>query len=347
MKLLSAPRVRQLRTALANWYESNKRDMPWRQTRDPYRIWISEIMLQQTRVAAVIPYYQRFLERFSSIDALANAEESKLLAAWAGLGYYSRARNLQKAARQVVAAGGFPEDYDSIRSLPGVGDYTAAAIASICFGLPYAVLDGNVIRVLARMTGEKGDTGATVTRKRLSAVAQSLLDPANPARHNQGVMELGALVCLPREPRCRECPVEKLCIARREGLERELPVKKRMPKIRRIRRTLLVAIRNRRILLWQREPDAALLAGFWELPEPNQLPEAVIGRSLHGFRHSITNHIYEFEVVEATPPRRCTPCKWVEISALELLPLSTVVRKALSAVVKLGRFPDRNSEMEF
>jgi A/G-specific adenine glycosylase len=340
MKVFGAATARRMRKALGEWYEANRRDLPWRRTQDPYRVWISEIMLQQTRVAAVIPYYARFLERFPTIDALASAEEAELLGAWAGLGYYTRARNLQKAARVVVEAGGFPVDYAGIRALPGVGDYTAAAVASICFGLPHAVLDGNVVRVMARLTGERGETGSAVVRRRLQEAAQELLDVREPARHNQAVMELGALVCVPGEPRCCECPVEKLCIARGESLERELPVKKRMPEIRRIRRTLLVAIRNGHILLWQRKPDAALLAGFWELPEPNQLPEARIGRKLHSFRHSITNHIYDFEVMEARVRKEITPCRWVEISQLELLPLSTVTRKALGRGLRPGRFSD-------
>jgi len=186
--------VGSIRTKLTRWYARTKRDLPWRRTRDPYAIWISEIMLQQTRVAAVIPYYERFLRRFPDAAALAEASEQELLAMWSGLGYYSRARNLQKAARQMVERGTFPNDYASLRELAGVGDYTAAAIASIAFGLPHAVVDGNVRRVIARVIND-GHANP-------QELADRLLDQRDPARWNQAVMERGATSCLPREPLC-------------------------------------------------------------------------------------------------------------------------------------------------
>lgn len=329
MKEFPPPLLRAIRRALASWYETVKRDLPWRQTRDPYRIWISEIMLQQTRVAAVIPYYERFLAQFPDPAALAAASDDELLAAWAGLGYYSRARNLRAAARLIVENQSFPRTHDEILALPGIGPYTAAAIASISFELPHAVLDGNVMRVLARFTNDDGDIQSSVTRKRLQQTAQLLLDPANPAVHNQAVMELGATICVPRDPKCKFCPISGECAARSVGLEAELPVKSRRTEIHRIRRTLLVAIRNGKILLWQRPADAAMLGGFWELPEPHQLPEVKSAKLLHEFSHSITNHIYDFRVVETSAAKAPSSLQWVSLDRLAHLPLSTVARKAL------------------
>lgn len=329
MREFTPARLRAFRRDLGAWYKANARDLPWRRTRDPYRIWISEIMLQQTRVAAVIPYFERFLSRFPDVAALAAASDDDLLSAWAGLGYYSRARNLRSAARKIVAAGDFPRSYDAILELPGIGPYTAAAVASICFGIPRAVLDGNVMRVLSRLTHDDGDILSSRTRDRMQATAQSLLSPSEPATHNQAVMELGATLCIPRDPKCKSCPVIKYCLARQAGLERELPVKARRAEIRRVGRTLLVAIRNGNILLWQRAQDAAMLGGFWELPEPHQLPEAKSVKLLHQFSHAITNHIYDFQVVRARAGQLSPILQWMPLEQLPALPLSTVTRKAL------------------
>src|SRR6202049_1584982 len=199
-RALAISRVSAMRSRLLLWYQKSKRDLPWRRTRDPYRIWVSEIMLQQTRVAAVIPYYEQFLARFPDVAALASAPEQELLAAWAGLGYYSRARNLQRAAKKILELGTFPGDYLSLRDLAGVGEYTAAAIASMAFGLPHAALDGNVIRVLSRLTAEQGNIGSGAVRKRLREAADALLDPKRPGEFNQALMELGAMVCLANKP---------------------------------------------------------------------------------------------------------------------------------------------------
>ena len=329
MKEFTAVRLRTIRRALAHWYQANKRDLPWRQTRDPYRIWISEIMLQQTRVAAVIPYYDRFFSRFPDIAALASAADDDLLNAWAGLGYYSRARNLRAAARQILAAGQFPETYEEILQLPGIGPYTAAAVASICFGEPHAVLDGNVIRVLSRLACDEGDIGSAQTKARLQRTAQLLLDPHDPANHNQATMELGATICIPKNPKCSVCPISKYCSGNSTGLANELPIKLRRAEIRHLRRTLLVAIRNGNILLWQRSQDAELLGGFWELPEPHQLPGAKPARLLSKFSHSITNHIYDFHVVRVRVDRVPSDLQWTSLTQLSALPLSTVTRKAL------------------
>jgi len=315
---LVLPTIRSLRMKLTRWYDRAQRDLPWRRTRDPYAIWISEVMLQQTRVAAVIPYYQRFLDRFPDAAALAQAPESELLALWSGLGYYSRARNLQKAARQIVESGAFPNDYASILGLAGVGTYTAAAIASISFGLPHAVVDGNVRRVLARWTND-GHANA-------QPIADRLLERRDPARWNQAVMELGATICLPREPLCGECPVAAHCAARRAGTASDLPLKRAKPAPEHLQRTLLVIRRNGRILL----TPSLRVEGFWDLPERLEHPANVrIGATLGDFRHTITHRHYRFTVKEAIAEVAPNDLRWHTEKDLTRIPLSTTARKAL------------------
>lgn len=319
-----------VRALLGPWYRKERRALPWRATRDPYRIWISEIMLQQTRVAAVMPYYERFLNRFPDCAALARASEEEVLRYWSGLGYYSRARNLHKAARTIAERGSFPDDYESIRALAGVGDYTAAAVASIAFELPYAVLDGNVARVLARLLGERGEIASAPVRKRLRDAASKLLDPKRPGAFNQAMMELGATVCLPRQPECARCPIARHCIARQMGIERELPVKRSpAPPIQK-ELTLLLARDRGRILLWQRKPDSRRLAGFWELPEREQLPDARLLGAIGGFNHSITNHRYAVSVIAARVNGTPAGFRWISRPGLARIPLSTTTRKALA-----------------
>ncbi len=301
----------------ACWYNRNRRDLPWRRTSDPYAIWVSEIMLQQTRVAAVIPYYERFLERFPRVEDLARARETEVLSMWSGLGYYSRARNLQKAARQIVEEGGFPRDYLSIRALAGVGDYTAAAVASIAFGLPHAAIDGNVRRVIMRLVGDAtADLGATATE---------ILDKRDPGRWNQALMELGATVCLPREPLCSACPVALACEAKRREIQRDLPPPKKKPATVRKERTLLVIRRKGRILL----TPSPRVSGFWELPEA--FAGVRLGAKLGTFRHAITNSQYHFEVREARITTRPRACQWWDETDLGNIPLSTISKKALHA----------------
>jgi A/G-specific adenine glycosylase len=316
---------------LLAWYRGGHRDLPWRRVSDAYPIWVSEVMLQQTRAQAAIPYYQRFMERFPTVAALASASEEEVLTLWSGLGYYSRARNLLRAARQVEAAGGFPRDYYGIRALPGVGDYTAAAIASIAFQLPYAVLDGNVLRVVARMENDAADIASPRTRERFRAVAQGWLDPHQPGLFNQALMELGATVCLPGKPRCPVCPVAALCRARENGTVLELPVKLRKTKPVRMAGVLLLVRKGRRILLRRREAGARRMAGFWDLPAPEDLPGSRTGARLGEFRHTITHHHYTFTVLAATPPTGSArlPFRWFDPAALAGIPLSTTARKAL------------------
>jgi A/G-specific adenine glycosylase len=337
MQLSGARNPQKIRRSLLAWYRKHKRDLPWRLTRDPYRIWISEIMLQQTRVAAVIPYYLRFLERFPDVRALALAGEQELLAAWAGLGYYGRARNLQKAALEILELGAFPCDYPSLRKLAGVGDYTAAAIASIAFDLPHAALDGNVARVLSRLAAEDGNIRSGVVRKRLAALAAELLDPTWPGEFNQALMELGATVCLPKQPQCRVCPVAEQCQARQLGRETELPYQSARQGPVPEAKQLLVIEKAGRILVWQRPPGSRRLAGFWELPEAGQLPGARVGTRVATFRHSIVNTIYLVEVFRASVARIPSGFEWLSEGKIHKVPLSTTVRKAL---VLLGRdFP--------
>jgi len=326
------------RRSLSEWYLRNHRKLPWRETRDPYRIWLSEIMLQQTRVAAVLPYYQRFLERFPDVQSLASASEDELLAAWSGLGYYSRARNLQRAAKEIVSQGSFPSDYDSILALPGVGDYTAAAVASIAFGVARAVLDGNVLRVLSRITNDSGDISSAKTRERLRSHAEMLLDPESPGLFNQAMMELGATVCLPQNPQCLLCPVQSHCEALKHRTQHELPVKLRRVKAVEINRLLLVVEREDELLLWQRGAESSRMRGFWELPDREQLPQAkLIGKPLGSFRHSITHYNYTFTVQRAESEDVPQPMQWVKRSLIPALPSSTTLKKALRLLGSVAR----------
>jgi A/G-specific adenine glycosylase len=324
--------VKWIQRRILAWYQKHKRDLPWRRTQDPYRVWISEIMLQQTRVAAVIPYFERFLRRFPDVAALASAPEQELLAAWAGLGYYSRARNLQRAAQKIRALGGFPREYSSIRNLPGVGDYTAAAIASIAFDLPHAVLDGNVLRVLSRFTGERGNVDSVPVRKRLRSVAERMLDPKRSAQFNQALMELGALICVPKQPHCRECPVARQCVAHGMGTQNELPVKSAPKGSTRVEKKLLVIERAGKILFWQRPRENRRLSGFWELPEPDQIAGVKFGSSIGQFRHTIVNTNFVCQVFRASFAVVPEGFRWLAKSRIRKVPLSTTAKKALACL---------------
>lgn len=307
--------LRRLRRRLLEWYAENARELDWRRTRDPYRIWISETMLQQTRVAAAAPYYRRFLERFPDCRSLARAPESEVLRLWSGLGYYSRARNLHRAARQIAAAGGvFPRDYAAIRALPGVGEYTAAAVASIAFGLPYAAIDGNVRRVLSRLDCREED---------VPELAARLLDRADPGAWNQALMELGATVCLPREPRCDRCPLSRHCQARRQGRQAEFPSPKPRPRTVRAVRRLLLIERRGRLLLAER-------GGFWDIPDSDLLPGAEPAAQIGRFRHAVMNRSYACTVCLAKVRRVPAGLRWISRAGLSRLPLGTLARKALA-----------------
>jgi A/G-specific adenine glycosylase len=318
-----------LRRRLLAWYGRHHRDLPWRGATDPYRIWLSEIMLQQTRAQAVIPYYEKFLSRFPTAAALAAASEAEVLAAWSGLGYYARARNLRRAARQIAAAGDFPRLYPGIRALHGVGDYTAAAISSIAFGLPHAVLDGNVMRVLSRLLDDTSDIASPRTRARFQSIAQHWLDPRRPGVFNQAIMELGATICLPKTPLCQSCPLAARCLAHQAGTASQLPVKLRKAEPQSIAAQLVFIQHRNRILLWQRPASSQRMGGFWELPAPDQLPEFSPGPALAAFRHTITHHHYTFTVLSGTLRRTPKSLCWIPQARLSAIPLSTTTRKAL------------------
>lgn len=259
---------------LLRWYQENARDLPWRREPAPYRVWVSEIMLQQTRVAAVLGYFARFMEAFPTVQDLADAPEDQLMKLWQGLGYYSRARNLQKAARQITEEfhGQFPTDFKTLRTLAGVGDYTAAAIASIAFGEPVPAVDGNLLRVSARVLGDDTDITTTKGKKKFTAALQEIIPLDFPGQFNQAMMDLGATICLPNgAPLCEQCPAAEFCKAYQDGRTGELPV--RAPKKpRRIEdRVVFLFFRKGKVAL-RRRPAKGLLAGLWEYP--NELAPA-------------------------------------------------------------------------
>ncbi|MGH9785536.1 MAG: A/G-specific adenine glycosylase [Terriglobia bacterium] len=337
-----------MRRNLLRWYERHRRRLPWRESRDPYRIWVSEVMLQQTRVQAVIPYYEKFLRLFPDIQALAAAKERSLLACWSGLGYYSRARNLRKAAREITREwdGAFPREYAAARELPGVGDYTARAVLSIAYGIPLAVLDGNVARVLSRLYARKHDIRSPRGKGKLLALAETLLARRRAGDFNQAMMELGATVCVPVQPRCEACPLRRHCLAcARDQVEKYPPPRRAMKPT--LRRFVAALIRDAagRCLLIQRPRSAKRMAGFWELPmweqgAPDHSPldshpiprdgialEELLGR----VRHSITTNQLEINVHSGRLRRTALlpRARWVLPSRMDELPVTTTTRKAL------------------
>ena len=257
-----------LSEALLAWYDAGARVLPWRDDPTAYHVWLSEIMLQQTRVSAVLPYYERFLAALPDVAALAAVEEDRLLKLWEGLGYYNRARNLQKAARKIMEEydGVFPGDYETIRSLPGIGEYTAGAVASIAFGQAVPAVDGNVLRVIARITGDEGDVLDSAVKRRFGAWVRDVLPEDRPGDFNQALMELGAMVCLPNgAPKCAQCPARPFCTACREGTWNVLPVKRKKTPRRMEEKTVFVLLSSQGVALRQRAAKG-LLAGLWEFP---------------------------------------------------------------------------------
>jgi A/G-specific adenine glycosylase len=348
-------REKTFRTQLLAWYDAHARDLPWRQRpratkpRDPYRVWLSEIMLQQTRVAAVIAHYHEFLRRFPTVEKLARAREASVLAAWSGLGYYRRARMLHAAAKVVVREGGrFPATAERLRALPGVGRYTAAAIASIAFGEPVAVVDGNVERVLQRVSGRR------LAGEEFWRAAEGVLDRGRPGDFNQAMMELGATVCTPRAPACLTCPVVELCATRGELAGSGKVVRQKRREIH-----YALDLRDDAVFLVQRARDARLMAGMWELPEmvgpvlgarKQQVPPARFASRRNDnqnesdspawftLRHSITVTDYTVRVWRTTAAASVRG-EWVAVGRLARVALTGLARKILRKAEIIAAHP--------
>jgi len=353
---------RALRQRLLSWYGAHRRDLPWRRTRDPYAIWISEAMLQQTRVETVVPYYERFLGRFPDVATLARADLEDVLGVWTGLGYYSRARNLHRAARQMVDqhAGRLPDDPAALRALPGIGRYTAGAVASIAFDRPEPIVDGNVARVLARVHGIRDEIDGALARRRLWDEAARLVEGPDPGALNQALMELGATLCTPRRPRCSSCPLTRSCVAHRAGDPESLPRKAPRSRARSVEAVAGLVLRRGRVLAVRR-PEQGLLAGLWELPggdvSPAEPPRDAIVRTLaqrvglrvsqaeplgaveHVFTHlRLRLHVFRCAGVQGRVRLRdLAEHRWLPDAALRALPQGGPMRKALA--LALGDAP--------
>ena len=344
---------------LLDWYAEHQRDLPWRRSVDAYTVWVSEIMLQQTRVDTVIPYYERFLRRFPTVKALADAPLQDVLKAWENLGYYSRARNLHRAAREVVDrfSGEIPRDRDALLSLPGIGPYTAGAILSFAFGKREATVDGNVRRVLCRVFGIQDPVDRGPGLRAVEANAKALVPAERPGDFNQALMDLGANICTPRAPRCSACPLEGLCVAEQQGDPEALPVKsKRKPIPHRLAVAGVIQDRQGRLLVVKRA-DRGLLGGLWKLPggevEEGEAPERAlekrvaeeIGLQVHSEADpsAVVEHVYShFRLtLQAHVCRRikgrirakdCDGWQWVDAPAWGGLPFSRADRKVLEAL---------------
>ena len=365
MHELPPAQIRRARRALLRWYDRSARDLPWRRTDDPYAIWISEVMLQQTRVETVRARYTRFLTRFPDLGTLARAREQSVLREWEGLGYYARARNLHRAARTMLAAGRttLPDSLEALRDLPGFGAYTTAAVGSIAFGLKAAVVDGNVLRVFTRYLGDDGDITKPATRERIRGAVQGLLAPRRPGDFNQAIMELGATVCVPRSPRCGACPLRTDCVAHRSGRAGELPVKTRRGKTPHHDIASGLVWRKGELLIGRRPRDG-LLGGLWEFPggkvEPGETHAAACVREVaeetglavrivepfmsidHAYTHfRITLHLFHCAASAGVPQAKGTEeLRFVPLAHLNRYPFPRANRKALDALVALGGPPD-------
>lgn len=329
---------------ILSWYDQGHRDLPWRRTQDPYRIWISEIMLQQTRAETVVSYYERFLARYPTVQDLASAPEEELLKAWEGLGYYSRARSLQKAAKEIVAryGGQLPADLEKLRALPGIGDYTAGAIASIAFGIPAAAVDGNVERVLCRWDAIKDEVGTPTVRRQIAARAQALVPPDRPGAFANAMMEMGATMCTPKNPKCLLCPVREGCMGFAQGIAQELPRKAKKKAQRVENRAVLLVFCDNRVLIVKRQEK--LLGGLFVFPDileesdPARLCRALealgiraaYDEKLGHARHVFTHLIWEMDVhaVVADEMTQVPGGQWVSRQELAALPLPTAVKAA-------------------
>ncbi len=341
----------ELADALLDWYAEHRRDLPWRSERTPYRVWLSEIMCQQTRVDTVIPYFQRFLDRWPTVEALAASPVEDVLSEWAGLGYYSRARNLHRAALAVAERGGFPDTTAGLRALPGVGAYTAGAIASLAFGRDAPVVDGNVERVLTRLAALELDARSTAGRRAVWAHAADLLPPGRGGAWNEALMELGALVCTPRDPACDACPIVSDCLGHGTGEPTRYPRKPRKKPPVRVTAACGAWVRPDGAVLMGRRPADGLLGGLWELPGldgAGSAPERVarafaercgvtvttcrtLGQVVHVFTHRhLTLDVLQVEAEGTPEPRWYTELAWLDRPAREGQALSTLARKTVA-----------------
>jgi A/G-specific adenine glycosylase len=338
--------------ALLDWYEKGRRDLPWRRTRDPYAVWVSEMMLQQTQVKTVLDYYERWMRRFPTVDALARAKEADVLHAWQGLGYYSRARNLWRGARAVLEdhGGRVPSDVDTLRSLPGIGPYSAGAIASIAHGVRTPLVDGNVVRVLCRLFGLRGDPTRAPLKSDLWELAASLVPGEAPGDFNQGLMELGATVCTPRAPACDRCPLRAPCTANRDGMALELPESPKRAATVPVARAAAIVTSGGRVLVVQVPEDAARWAGMWQFPNTDvdhgETAEAAARRAVREavaldpgrgtpaltVRHSVTRYritldAFDYQTKKPVGRKRDATFAWKTPSDLDALAMPAAHRR--------------------
>lgn len=311
--------------ALLSWYQSAKRDLPWRQTTDPYAIWVSEVMLQQTQVKTVLPYYERWMQRFPDIESLALADTDDVLAAWQGLGYYRRCRLLLEGVRRVVSLNIWPKTWADWRSVPGVGDYTAAALASFCSGEVSPVVDGNVERVFARVTA----SALTGSRRRKAARewARSQISSKHPADWNQAIMELGATICKPMSPTCGHCPVSQSCIAHGQGRVEEFPVRNPKPPLLHVRWHVVVPVLDGRVGVRKASPEE-WWTGMWRFPFAAEI-SGVDLFDIGSVKHTVTRHRLSLQV-SLVRDAQAKSLHWASPAEMEVLPIPSAMRKVWS-----------------
>ena len=364
-----ATRIRRIRAPLLRWYDTNARDLPWRRSSDPFAIWISEAMLQQTRVETVIPYWERFLARFPNVESLARADLDDIYAVWTGLGYYSRARNLKHAAETIVAehAGRLPETVDELRELKGIGRYTAGAVASIAFDREEPLVDGNVIRVFTRVLGIREESTSKEVVAQLWMIAEALVRGVRPGDLNQALMELGAVLCTPKNPDCLGCPIASNCVAYADGDAEALPIKKKRKKPRPMRAVAAWIERDGKVLAVRR-PEEGLMAGLWELPggeiglnedgkdRVREIIREVIGLSMRDtqsvghIEHVFTHRKLDLEIFRARSDKGqrvarsgYTAHRWIRPNAILELAHAGTTRKAMKLLGVTDESSARNA----